>query len=1068
MTRCLLAPSACLLVVLTASPAVRAEDVPAPAEFAAVRAAIEASMAGRQTPSLAVAVVRDQRVIWAEGFGEADSAEHRRATADSIYRLASVSKPITATGLMILKDRGLVELDAPVNRYLPGAGLRAYAGSADAMTVRRLANHTSGMPVHFNFYYPGTAPLAMDETIRRYGFAATEPGTHWEYSNLAFGILGYVTEVVAGTPWHDFMQANIYDPLGMTRTSDGVRPGREADATVQYTRDAAGRYTPVTAYAFDHPGASVVWSSANDLARFARMHLAGGALDGVRILSEESVRAMQVLTGRRSPGEGTGVAWAVGSSRGRRIISHSGGMPGVSTMLRIYPDDDAAIIVLTNSDGHPLAAETTNRIAMVLFPKPKPPAPNADADQPAAREPATPKTKSDQRAAGNGPPTGPAREESPAPAWPAAWRGKLVHFEGDVPIKLEIHGPNAAELRFGAAPPRPLRDVAIQGERFRGLIDARLATQAGFQGVPTLEFQLRRSGGRATGVAIATAPGYFALAHWVDLATEPAADETQPIPARKDRAAALGRAEAEPTGPYDLLLTGGRVVDGCGTPWYAADVAVRNGRIAAIGRLHGAAAKRSIDCTNLTVAPGFIDMMGQTASPFLKDPNAAYNLLTQGITTINCGEGESAAPLDEKAAAQAGWRTMAEYFTRLEQSGMPLNMVQTVGHTQVRQIVIGDVDRPATPEELERMKSLVREGMEAGAIGVSSALIYPPAVYAPSDEIIELARVAGAYGGGYFTHMRNEGDQLLEAIDEALRIGREAGTPVHIFHLKTAGRANWPKMDQAIARIRAARGDGQQVGADIYPYLHNGLGLRAFMHPRHAAEGQAALLKQLDDPAARDAMRREMETEAGWENWYRHIGSNWDNVVLSGMKQPPYAEHNGKSLGEIARALGRDPWDVFFAVAHDETFALPQSMSEANKIRAMTQDFVSFDTDVGPAGGSGIATHPRAYGSFPRVLSRYVRELGVLSLEEAVQRMSAVAANELFLYERGRLAPGLPADIVVFDAASVADRATPARPNLPSVGIRYVLVNGQVAIEEGRFTGARAGRVLRHAARHRY
>src|SRR4051794_17436299 len=362
---------------------------------------------------------------------------------------------------------------------------------------------------------------------------------------------------------------------------------------------------------------------------------------------------------------------------------------------------------------------------------------------------------------------------------------------------------------------------------------------------------------------------------------------------------------------YDVVLRGGRVIDGTGAPWYRGDVAIKDGRVAAVGRLGEAEveAARTIDLAGLFVAPGFIDMMGQTGASFLDDPRSGDNLLLQGVTTINAGEGDSDAPLDGKAADRAGWRTMAEYFARLERAGMPMNVAQTVGHTQVRRIVLGDTDRTATADELARMKGLVREAMEAGAIGLSTALIYPPAVYAPTGEIVELAKVAGAHGGGYFTHMRNEGDRLLEAIDEALAIGRDAGTPVHIFHLKAAGEANWPKMEQAIARIKAARAAGQQVGADIYPYVNNGLGITALVHPRHSAAGRDDLLRKLADPDARAGIRREIETEGGWENWYRHVGSDWDRVVLVQIKAGAYARHNGETLAAIARASGKDPWD---------------------------------------------------------------------------------------------------------------------------------------------------------------
>lgn len=534
------------------------------------------------------------------------------------------------------------------------------------------------------------------------------------------------------------------------------------------------------------------------------------------------------------------------------------------------------------------------------------------------------------------------------------------------------------------------------------------------------------------------------------------APTTQPRTSQTPAAPSPGASRDQ---PFDLVIRHGHIVDGTGAPWYAADLGIRGGRIAAIGRLEGAAAARTIDATGLIVAPGFIDMMGQTAAPFLKDPATATNLLSQGITTINAGEGDSDAPLDGARAERAGWKTMREFLDKLDASGMPINMTQTIGHTRMRQMVVGPLDRPATPQELDRMKALVREAMEAGAIGVSTALIYPPAIYAPESEIAALAGVAGTYGGHYFTHMRNEGPRLLEAIDEALRIGEAGKVPVHIFHLKTAGEANWGKMDLAIARIKQARANGQQVGVDVYPYVNNGLGIRAMLHPRHSAAGPADLLKQLADPARRAEMRREMETDTTWENWFAHAGKNWDRVVVAQIQAPAYAAFGGQSIGAIAREVKKEPWDVFFEIASAGAAAMPQTMSEANKMKAMREEFTSFDTDAGPDDGDSV--HPRGYGAFPRVLARYVRELGTLSLEGAIQRMSAVAANEIAAYDRGRLAPGLAADIVLFDARTVGDRSTFAEPKQLSTGITQVLVNGEVVYEQGRYTGARPGRVLR-------
>jgi len=513
--------------------------------------------------------------------------------------------------------------------------------------------------------------------------------------------------------------------------------------------------------------------------------------------------------------------------------------------------------------------------------------------------------------------------------------------------------------------------------------------------------------------------------------------------------------------PFDVVIKGGRVVDGTGSPWYVADIGVRSGKIAKIGRIDAAAGQRTIDATGLFVAPGFIDMMGQTATPMLTDPASSVNLLTQGITTINAGEGVSAAPLGEDDAKRLGWQTMSEYFRRIDERGIPLNVAQTIGHTQVRLIVLGDVDRRPSEEEQARMCDLVAEAMQAGAIGVSTALIYPPAVYATTEEIARLAEVAGRYGGRYYTHMRNEGDQLEEAINEALEIGRRGKTPVHIFHLKAAGRQNWDKMQLAVAKIKAARAAGEQVTSDIYPYINNGLAISALIHPRHFAEGHQRLIGRLDDPAVRAEIRKEMETTAGWENWFRHCNHDWGKIVIGQTADRRYASLAGQSVAEMAKAQGEDAWDTFFNLVRAGAFALPESMSEENKLAAIREEFISFCTDVGPAGGSQIASHPRAFGSFPRLLSKYVRDLGTISLERAIAQASAAGANAILAYDRGRLAEGLAADIIVFDYEKLADKATFAKPSELSVGMQYVLVNGVLVLDAGKYTGQRPGRVLR-------
>ena len=526
--------------------------------------------------------------------------------------------------------------------------------------------------------------------------------------------------------------------------------------------------------------------------------------------------------------------------------------------------------------------------------------------------------------------------------------------------------------------------------------------------------------------------------------------------------ASFANADEPAAKTYDVAILHGRVVDGSGAPWYVGDVGIRDGKIVKIGRIEPESATKTIDATGLIVAPGFIDMMGQTATPMLREPTTARNLLTQGITTINAGEGSSAAPVSEQDAKSLGWQNMAEYFQLLELKGMPVNVVQTVGHTQVRRLVMGEDNRRPSDDELNEMKALVREAMEAGAIGVSTALIYPPAVYATTEEIGALASVAGEYGGRYYTHMRNEGDLFLEAIDEALEIGQIGETPVHIFHLKAAGRQNWGKMQLAIARIKAARAEGRQVTADIYPYTNNGLGIDALIHPKHFGEGRAKFLNRLkSDAELRAEVRREIESTEGWENWFRHTGHDWNRVIVGQTNESRYREYAGQSVAAIAKATGDDVWDTFFGLCTSGSFALPETMSDANKILAMQQPFVSFCTDVGPAGGSRSASHPRAFGSFPRMLSRYVRDLGAISLERAVAQASATAANSVMIYDRGLIAEGLAADVIVFDYDELTDKATFTQPRETSIGMKHVIVNGELVLSDGKFTGKRPGRVLR-------
>ena len=521
---------------------------------------------------------------------------------------------------------------------------------------------------------------------------------------------------------------------------------------------------------------------------------------------------------------------------------------------------------------------------------------------------------------------------------------------------------------------------------------------------------------------------------------------------------------------FDLVISGAHIIDGSGNPWYVADVGIRNGLIVEIGNLSQRASTRVIDAHGMVLAPGFIDMMGGTTLPLLLDPLTAQSKLRQGVTTIMAGEGDSMAPQDERTIKDLNlpsnishWTTFEEYNRMLDAKGIGINVIHNVGAAQVRRVVIGDEDRAPTPEQLSKMKAIVAKAMQDGSIGLSTALIYPPGTYAKTEEIIELAKVASQYGGVYFSHMRNESGQLLEAIQETVRIGEEAHIPVHIYHLKAAGQDNWPLMAKALVLIQSARNRGVDVTADIYPYIRNGIGLGSFIHPKHYANGTDAFLPTLSDPKVRAELRKEIETTTDWENWYHHVGKNWNNVLVVQVPAKVDKHYEGKSIQEIAALRGEDVWDTFFCLVQQGGVDVdPKSMDENQKDEALRAPFVSIGSDAEPMNpATSTYAHPRTFGTFPRILAKYVREEQVISLENAIREMTSLPANQLHLRNRGRIDPGLAADLVLFDPAKVTDTATFAKPLSYSIGMEYVLINGKLAIDKGEATGTLAGEVIR-------
>ncbi|MGA9644033.1 MAG: D-aminoacylase [Terriglobales bacterium] len=531
---------------------------------------------------------------------------------------------------------------------------------------------------------------------------------------------------------------------------------------------------------------------------------------------------------------------------------------------------------------------------------------------------------------------------------------------------------------------------------------------------------------------------------------------------------------------FDIVITNGHIVDGTGSPWYSGDVGIRDGRIAAIGSLSAAPRKRTIDAAGRVVAPGFIDMLGQSETTILVDPRLPSKIY-QGITTEITGEGGSAAPLtkvivdaDRPVYAHykidVDWETFRQYFARLEKQGMGINLASYVGATQVRRVVLGDADVQPTSEQLERMKALVRDAMNDGAVGVSTSLQYAPAPYARTEEIIALAAEASKFGGIYATHMRDEGDAVLEAIDEAARIGREAHIPVEIWHLKVAGKNNWGRMPQVVAKINQARAQGSDISANTYAYPAWFNSMSAFVPPWAHDGGDAKLIERLQDPATRARIRKELETPSGnWDNEWQEIPGP-EAVMIGVVQNPELKKFQGKRLTEVAEAMHKDAMDALFdLLIEDKAFTecAVFGMSEPDVALALQQPWVSIDNDSSGTSPEGILgeehPHPRAYGTFPRILRKYVREEKKLTIEDAIRKFSALPAQRMRLTDRGVLKQGMWADVVVFDPETVRDLATFDDPNRLSEGMDFVLVNGVPVIESGKMTGALPGKVLRGA-----
>ena len=538
-------------------------------------------------------------------------------------------------------------------------------------------------------------------------------------------------------------------------------------------------------------------------------------------------------------------------------------------------------------------------------------------------------------------------------------------------------------------------------------------------------------------------------------------------------------AAVQPRPRFDIKISHGRIVDGTGAPWFRGDIGISGDRIAAIGRLTDADAATTIDATNLVVAPGFIDLLGQSEFNVLVDSRAASKIM-QGVTTEVTGEGTSIAPVNDRLIAEAkasaahfgvaqDWRTLGDYLRRLDERSHPaINVGTFVGAGGLRNYVIGKDDRAATAAELDRMKQLVAEAMAQGALGLSTSLQYVPDRFASTDEIVELAKVAARAGGVYFTHQRSEGPRIFESIDEVIAIAERAGIPAEIWHLKTAYRPQFGRMPEVLRRLDAARARGVDVTANVYPYTRSSNGLDACLPVWVREGGLDKMIARLNDPAQRERIRTDMaDAHAAWENqWYGAGGG--DGILLTTVLNPALRKYEGMTLAEIGKAMGKDPRDAVMDLViadRGESSTVNAVMDEADVRAALAHPLVGIGTDSGAKAEDGplaeSKSHPRAWGSFPRLLGHYVRDEHLLTLEEAIRKVTSKAAARVHLTDRGILRPGMAADVTVFDPATIRETSTYNDPNHYAVGVRHVLVNGRRVVADGKMTAERPGRALR-------
>lgn len=1011
-------------------------------DVAALDKLVAESMKAFEVPGAAVVIVQDDKVVYLKGFGVREKGKPDPVSPDTVFAIASCSKAFTAAAVGMMVADGKMSWDDPVRKHLDWFHLSDPSADRE-VTIRDLLCHRTGMPRHDMLWAASTN--STEDYVRAYGKAklSTSFRSTWEYANIPFTTAGLASGKANSSDWPTLMRTRIFEPLGMKTAYCSAREAlANPDHAVPHNRHPDGRITPVARADVDSVrAAGSINASVRDLAQWLRFHLADGKIDGKQLIPAsilKETRTAQMVVRREGPffpDKATkhlsyGLGWFVHDYRDKFVTSHTGTLDGFRAQTVLVPDRKLGIVVLGNLTPANFPEALTKKLADHLL---ELPAEDWNAFYVAAGK----KSEDDRLAEAKKrekerkPNTKPSREldvyagiyAEPAYGRAEVANGKdgLVLHWGKIDLRLDhYHFDTFTGIVVG-----PTTDDAVRYQRQTFNVQFELGTNGDVRGMKFLDQQFARS---------------------------------REIPA------------------FDVIIRGGTVYDGSGGKPRVADVGIRGDKIFAIGDLTVARAKSVVSAKGLAVTPGFINMLSWSNESLLAD-GLSQSELRQGVTTQIMGEGDSMGPLNEAIRKRIKteqtdikydieWTTLSDYLTFLERRGVTQNVASFVGATTIREYVVGRGNRKATPEEMERMRKLVELEMRAGALGVASALEYAPAYYADTAELIELCKVAARYKGTYISHMRSEGRTLLEAIDEVIQISREAKIPAEIYHFKAAGKNNWSKMDAAVAKIEAARKEGLQIRADMYCYTAGCTGLDACIPPWAQDGGLVAMRKRLRDPEARKRIKDDIANKNDWPNFYKNAGDPKD-ILLVGFKKDALKSLQGKTLAEVAAERKTDPLDTLMdLLAEDESriSTVYFMMTEENVKKLIQLPWTSFGSDEASQAPEGVflksMPHPRAYGNFARLLGKYVRDEKLIPMEEAIRKLTSLPATNLGLNRRGLLKEGYFADVVVFDPATIADRATFDKPHQYSVGVKHVFVNGGHALRDGVPTGTKPGRAL--------